>query len=120
MDNFTKISTNLLVMSRRQPIYKYALVLGLKELGNVVAVTGDGTNDDPALSKSDVGFSMNDRTDIAKEASDIIFMDNNFSSIVIAMIYGRSIYENLGNFYSFLALIFCVYILVFFMFLYRK
>ena len=114
MDNFRKISTNLLVMARSQPIHKYALVLGLKELGNVVAVTGDGTNDAPALSKSDVGFSMNDGTDIAKEASDIILMDNNFSSIVIAMIYGRSIYENLRKFLQFqLTVNFCACILVF-------
>ena len=114
MDNFVKISTNLLVMARSQPLHKYALVLGLKELGNVVAVTGDGTNDAPALSKSDVGFSMNDGTDIAKEASDIILMDNNFSSIVIAMIYGRSIYENLRKFLQFqLTVNFCACILVF-------
>ena len=113
-DNFKKISTNLLVMARSQPLHKYALVLGLKELGNVVAVTGDGTNDAPALSKSDVGFSMNDGTDIAKEASDIILMDNNFSSIVIAIIYGRSIYENLRKFLQFqLTVNFCACILVF-------
>ncbi len=114
MGNFARISTNLLVMARSQPIHKYALVLGLKELGNVVAVTGDGTNDAPALSKSDVGFSMNDGTDIAKEASDIILMDNNFSSIVVAMIYGRSIYENLRKFLQFqLTVNFCACILVF-------
>ena len=114
MNNFIKISTNLLVMARSQPIHKYALVLGLKELGNVVAVTGDGTNDAPALSKSDVGFSMNDGTDIAKEASDIILMDNNFSSIVIAMIYGRSIYDNIRKFLQFqLTVNFCACILVF-------
>ena len=114
MDNFIKISTNLLVMARSQPIHKYGLVLGLKALGNVVAVTGDGTNDAPALSKSDVGFSMNDGTDIAKEASDIILMDNNFSSIVIAMIYGRSIYENIRKFLQFqLTVNFCACILVF-------
>ena len=114
MDKFTKISTNLLVMARSQPLHKYALVLGLKELGNVVAVTGDGTNDAPALSKSDVGFSMNDGTDIAKEASDIILIDNNFSSIVTAMIYGRSIYENLRKFLQFqLTVNFCACILVF-------
>jgi len=114
MENFTKISTNLLVMARSQPLHKYALVLGLKTLGNVVAVTGDGTNDAPALSKSDVGFSMNDGTDIAKEASDIILMDNNFSSIVIAMIYGRSIYENIRKFLQFqLTVNFCACVLVF-------
>ena len=101
MDNFTKITANLLVMARSQPLHKYALVLGLRSLGNVVAVTGDGTNDAPALSKSDVGFSMNDGTDIAKEASDIILMDNNFTSIVAAIIYGRSIYENLRKFLQF-------------------
>ena len=101
MDNFTKISTNLLVMARSQPIHKYALVLGLKELGNAIAVTGDGINDTPALSKSDVGFSMNNGTDITKEANDIILMDNNFSSIVIAIIYGRSIYENIRKFLQF-------------------
>ena len=101
MENFIKISTNLRVIARAQPIQKYALVLGLKDLGNVVAVTGDGTNDAPALSKSDVGFSMVDGTDIAKEASDIIILDNNFSSIVIAIIYGRSIYENIRKFLQF-------------------
>ena len=101
LENFEKISANLLVMARSQPLHKYALVLGLKQLDNVVAVTGDGTNDAPALSKSDVGFSMNDGTDIAKEASDIILMDNNFTSIVVAIIYGRSIYENIRKFLQF-------------------
>ncbi len=114
MQNFAKISTNMLVMARSQPIHKYALVLGLKALGHVVAVTGDGTNDAPALSKSDVGFSMADGTDIAKEASDIIIMDNNFTSIVVAMIYGRSIYENIRKFLQFqLTVNFCACILVF-------
>ena len=85
-------------MARSQPIHKYALVLGLKELGKIVAVTGDGTNDAPALSKSDVGFSMFAGTDIAKEASDIVIMDNNFSSLVVAIIYGRNIYDNIRKF----------------------
>ena len=114
MDNFRVIATNLLVMARSQPIHKYALVLGLKEMGHVVAVTGDGTNDAPALSKSDVGFAMADGTDIAKEASDIIITDNNFTSIVVAMIYGRSIYENIRKFLQFqLTVNFCACILVF-------
>ena len=78
-------------MARSQPIHKYTLVLGLREEDYVVAVTGDGTNDAPALSKSDVDFAMNAGTDIAKEASDIIIMDNNFASLVVAIIYGRNI-----------------------------
>ena len=114
MNNFISISKNLLILARSQPIHKYALVLGLKDLGNVVAVTGDGTNDAPALSKSDVGFAMAEGTDIAKEASDIIILDNNFSSIVIAIIYGRSIYENIRKFLQFqLTVNFAACILVF-------
>ncbi|MCQ2973149.1 MAG: cation-translocating P-type ATPase, partial [archaeon] len=114
MKNFTTIVQRLKVMARSQPIHKYALVLGLKELNNVVAVTGDGTNDAPALSKSDVGFAMFDGTDIAKEASDIIILDNNFSSIVVAIIFGRSIYENIRKFLQFqLTVNFCACLLVF-------
>ena len=114
MDNFKKITENLLVLARSQPLHKYALVLGLKSLGNVVAVTGDGTNDAPALSKSDVGFAMIEGTDIAKEASDIVILDNNFSSIIIAIIYGRSIYENIRKFLQFqLTVNTCACVLVF-------
>ena len=114
MDNFIKITKNLKVMARSQPIHKYALVLGLKSLKNVVAVTGDGTNDAPALSKSDVGFAMFAGTDIAKEASDIVIIDNNFSSIVTAIIYGRNIYDNIRKFLQFqLSVNFCACILVF-------
>ena len=114
IENFKNITKNLLVLARSQPLHKYALVLGLKCLGNVVAVTGDGTNDAPALSKSDVGFAMIEGTDIAKEASDIVILDNNFSSIVIAIIYGRSIYENIRKFLQFqLTVNFCACILVF-------
>ena len=114
MENFKILTDNLLIMARSQPIHKYALVLGLRQLGNVVAVTGDGTNDAPALSKSDVGFAMIDGTDIAKEASDIVILDNNFSSLVVAIIYGRSIYENIRKFLQFqLSVNFCACILVF-------
>ena len=114
MDNFRKITKNLRVMARSQPIHKYTLVLGLKALGQVVAVTGDGTNDAPALSKSDVGFAMFAGTDIAKEASDIVILDNNFSSIVVAIIYGRNIYDNIRKFLQFqLTVNFCACVLVF-------
>ena len=113
-ENFLKLVGNLKIMARSQPIHKYALVLGLKELGKTVAVTGDGTNDAPALSKSDVGFSMFAGTDIAKEASDIVIMDNNFSSLVVAIIYGRNIYDNIRKFLQFqLTVNFCACLLVF-------
>ena len=101
LDIFKKIISNLRIMARSKPIHKYALVLGLKELNYIVAVTGDGTNDAPALSKSDVGFSMFAGTDIAKNSSDIILMDNNFSSIVTAIKYGRNVIENLRKFIQF-------------------
>ena len=114
MERFKKVTEKLKVMARSQPLHKYALVLGLKALKNVVAVTGDGTNDAPALSKSDVGFAMFAGTDIAKEASDIVIIDNNFSSIVTAIIYGRNIYDNIRKFLQFqLSVNFCACILVF-------
>ena len=101
-------------MARSQPLHKYALVLGLKEMNYVVSVTGDGTNDAPALSKSDVGFAMFAGTDIAKEASDIVILDNNFSSLVVAIIYGRNIYDNIRKFLQFqLTVNFCACLLVF-------
>ena len=114
IDNFKKITENLKVMARSQPLHKYALVLGLKSLGSVVAVTGDGTNDAPALSKSDVGFAMFAGTDIAKQASDIVIIDNNFSSIITAIIYGRNIYDNIRKFLQFqLTVNFCACLIVF-------
>ena len=113
-DKFIELTKNLRVMARSQPIHKYALVLGLREMDKIVSVTGDGTNDAPALSKSDVGFAMFAGTDIAKEASDIIIMDNNFSSLVVAIIYGRNIYDNIRKFLQFqLSVNFCACLLVF-------
>ena len=113
-NKFQELTKNLKVMARSQPLHKYALVLGLKEMDKIVAVTGDGTNDAPALSKSDVGFAMFDGTDIAKEASDIVILDNNFSSLVIAIIYGRNIYDNIRKFLQFqLTVNFCACLLVF-------
>ena len=113
-ERFIELTKNLRVMARSQPIHKYALVLGLRELDKIVAVTGDGTNDAPALSKSNVGFAMFAGTDIAKEASDIIIMDNNFSSLVVAIIYGRNIYDNIRKFLQFqLSVNFCACLLVF-------
>lgn len=95
---FDKIIPHLDVLARSRPEDKYAIVTGLMERGNVVAVTGDGTNDAPALKKADVGFAMNCGTEVAKEASAIILIDNNFTSIVRAVIWGRNIYDSIKKF----------------------
>ena len=82
-EEFMKIAPRLRVMARCSPTDKYNLVKGLIRAGEVVAVTGDGTNDGPALAEADVGFAMGIAgTGVAKEASDIIITDDNFSSIV--------------------------------------
>lgn len=89
-------------MARSSPEDKYILVTGIQDCQGVVAVTGDGTNDAPALTKADVGFSMGiTGTDVAKGASDIILLDDNFSSIVVALKYGRNVYDNVRKFLQF-------------------
>ncbi len=96
---FRAIAKNLKVLARSTPEDKYMLVTGLKELNKVVAVTGDGTNDAPALKKADVGFAMGiTGTEVAKEASDIILLDDNFASIITAVRWGRNIYTNVRKF----------------------
>jgi Ca2+-transporting ATPase len=92
----------LQVMARCSPQDKLELVRCLKELGEVVAVTGDGTNDAPALKEADVGLSMGIAgTAVAQEASDIVIMDDNFSSIVQSVMWGRSVYDNIRRFLQF-------------------
>ena len=115
MDSFKDIVKNLKVIARARAIDKYALVLGLRELDNVVAVTGDGTNDASALSKADVGFAMGKTgTDVARDAADIIILDDNFNSIVHAIKWGRNIFDNIRKFLQFqLSVNFSAVLLVF-------
>ena len=115
MEKFKEIAKNLRVIARARAIDKYALVLGLRELDNVVAVTGDGTNDASALSKADVGFAMGKTgTDVARDAADIIILDDNFNSIVHAIKWGRNIFDNIRKFLQFqLSVNFSAVLLVF-------
>ena len=89
------------IIARARPMDKKRLVEALQERGEVVAVTGDGTNDAPALNKAHVGLSMGDGTAVAKEASDITIIDNSFSSIGRAVMWGRSLYQNIQRFILF-------------------
>jgi Ca2+ transporting ATPase len=99
---FAQCVKNLKVIARATPEDKFLLVLGLKEIGNIVAVTGDGTNDAPALRQANVGFAMGIKgTEIAKDAASIILLDDNFSSIVTAIKYGRNVYDCIRKFIQF-------------------
>ncbi len=89
------------VISRARPNDKERVVRMLKEMGEVVAVTGDGTNDAPALNAANVGLSMGDGTAVAKEASDMTILDNSFSTIANAVMWGRSLYKNIKRFILF-------------------
>lgn len=92
---------DLKIMCRARPTDKQRLVQLLQQKGSVVAVTGDGTNDAPALKAAQVGLSMGDGTSVAKEASDITIIDNSFSSITRAVMWGRSLYRNIQKFLLF-------------------
>uniref|UniRef100_W5NHX1 Calcium-transporting ATPase n=1 Tax=Lepisosteus oculatus TaxID=7918 RepID=W5NHX1_LEPOC len=106
-ERIDKIWPKLRVLARSSPTDKHTLVKGIidstvVEQRQVVAVTGDGTNDGPALKKADVGFAMGIAgTDVAKEASDIILTDDNFSSIVRAVMWGRNVYDSISKFLQF-------------------
>ena len=92
---------DLKIMSRARPTDKQRLVQLLQQRGEVVAVTGDGTNDAPALNFAQVGLSMGSGTSVAKEASDITLLDDSFSSIGTAIMWGRSLYKNIQRFIVF-------------------
>ncbi len=92
----------LRILSRARPAHKLRMVRSLQEHGHVVAVTGDGTNDAPALNYANVGLAMGrSGTALAKEASDIILLDDSFQSIVNAILWGRSLYQNIQRFILF-------------------
>ena len=92
---------NLKIIARARPMDKKRLVEALQTRNQVVAVTGDGTNDAPALKAAHVGLSMGDGTSVAKEASDITIIDNSFKSIGRAVMWGRSLYQNIQRFILF-------------------
>ncbi|PPD75734.1 hypothetical protein GOBAR_DD27352 [Gossypium barbadense] len=97
-----QISKKITVMGRSSPSDKLLLVQALRKGGDVVAVTGDGTNDAPALHEADIGLSMGIQgTEVAKESSDIIILDDNFASVVKVVRWGRSVYANIQKFIQF-------------------
>ena len=106
---------DLKIMCRARPTDKQRLVQLLQQKDAVVAVTGDGTNDAPALKAAQVGLSMGDGTSVAKEASDITIIDNSFMSITRAVVWGRSLYQNIQKFILFqltINVVACVIVLV--------
>jgi calcium-translocating P-type ATPase len=100
-DELKAILPNLRVISRALPSDKSRLVRIAQELNLVVGMTGDGVNDSPALKKADVGFSMGSGTEVAKEAGDITILDDNFSSIEKAILYGRTMFKSIRKFLIF-------------------
>ncbi len=97
-EELIKILPDLKVVARALPGDKSRLVRAAQSLGLVVGMTGDGVNDAPALKISDVGFAMGDGTQVAKDAGDVIILDNNLSSIVKAVLYGRNIFKSIRKF----------------------
>ena len=101
-EEIVELVSDCCVVARSKPLDKYEVVQALQRAGEVVAVTGDGTNDAPALRKADVGLSMGVcGTELAKEASDIVILDDNFKSIVSSVMWGRCIFNNVRRFLQF-------------------
>ena len=92
---------NIRVIARALPTDKSRMVRLAQELNLVCGMTGDGVNDAPALKRADVGFAMGSGTDVAKEVGDIVILDDNFKSIESAILYGRTIYNNIQKFIKF-------------------
>ena len=100
-DEIREILPAVRVVARSLPTDKSRLVRIAQEIGLVVGMTGDGVNDLPALKRADVGFAMGSGTDVAREAGDIVILDDNFSSIKRAVLYGRTIYNSIKKFITF-------------------
>lgn len=100
-DEIKEILPDIKVIARALPTDKSRIVRIAQEMNLVVGMTGDGVNDSPALKKADVGFAMGSGTDVAKEAGDIVILDDNFKSIKDAILYGRTIYHNILKFCKF-------------------
>ena len=100
-EELKKVLPNLRVVSRAKPLDKKRLVSLSQQIDNVCGMTGDGVNDAPALKKADVGFGMQDGSDVAKEAADIVLTDNNFASVVKAVELGRTFMHNIMMFLEF-------------------
>lgn len=96
-----KLLKNITVVARSTPKNKLRIVKLLKEMGEVVAVTGDGVNDAPAIKHADIGIAMGGGSEVSKEASDIVLLDNSFATIVKAISFGRNIYLNFQRFITF-------------------
>lgn len=101
-EQFRKLVENVAIYARVSPKHKIRIVTALQERGHIVAMTGDGVNDAPALKKSDIGVAVGSGTDVAKEASEMIILDNSFHSIVEAVKEGRRIFSNIKKFILYL------------------
>nr|WP_294999654.1 calcium-translocating P-type ATPase, PMCA-type [uncultured Methanobrevibacter sp.] len=100
-EEYLEIADDIQVYARVKPTQKMRIVEALKESDNIVAMTGDGVNDAPALKKASIGVAMGDGTDVAKESADMILQDNDFTTIVKAVKEGRKIYDNIKRFVKF-------------------